>query len=93
MAHDFFLEVSEGWRLPLLLVGPLPPESRSLPPPMWSSRPRARNHSRSEDTVRVTAATKAQARLPRELAGLPEPTRALTSDAPFNGGLKPCTNV
>ena len=66
---------------------PVPPATK------WSSRTRARNHSRSEDTVRVTATTKAQTRLPRELAGLPEPTRALTSDAPFTGGLKPCTNV
>ncbi|GJN09615.1 hypothetical protein PR202_ga27636 [Eleusine coracana subsp. coracana] len=66
---------------------PVPPTTK------WSSRPRARNHSQSEDTVRVTAATKAQARLPRELVGLPELTQALTIDAPFTDGLKPCTNV
>ncbi|GJN40181.1 hypothetical protein PR202_gb29360 [Eleusine coracana subsp. coracana] len=58
---------------------------------MWS--PQACNHFQSEDTVRVIAAIMTQARLPREFAKLPEPTWALTIDAPFTGGLKPGTNL
>ena len=69
-AHDFFPEVSEGWRLPLLLVGPLPPESRSLPPPSGVLA----HEPAITPRVKIWCASplhKAQARLPRELAGLP----------------------